>query len=219
MSEIPVLDPVEQRVLGCLIEKERTTPEYYPLTLNALRNACNQKSNRNPVMQLDDADVQRAIDELRIQGLVMRAADSARATKYRHTLAEKMDLLEDEIAVLCELLIRGPQTVGELRTHCARMEDFATTDDVQAVLHRLARRDPALVQELPRRPGQKEARWAPLLGGPIDVEAWEQAQADVAPTVISRDERIDALEAEVAALKARVDELDAAFAAFRQQFE
>src|SRR5882724_5154308 len=159
MMEIKLTD-TEVRVLGSLIEKDITTPEYYPLSLNALVNACNQKTNREPVMQLDEDAVRDALDglqQLRMAGPA-RGADS-RVTKYEHRLQEVFNFTRAETAVLCVLLLRGPQTPGELRERSERMHRFETLDDVQSALQKLMQRDPALVKVLPRQPGTKESRW------------------------------------------------------------
>ena len=158
-----VLNEVEVRVLGCLIEKEMTTPEYYPLSLNALTNACNQKSNRDPVMALTEEDVVRALNRMRFNQLTVVSGESSRVAKYRHLLAEKMGLVPAELAVICELLVRGPQTVGELRTRCERMHSFADLAEVEDVLGELTDREHPLIVRLPRQPGRKEARNAHLI--------------------------------------------------------
>ncbi len=175
VSFLPVnilLNEVECRVLGSLIEKEITTPEYYPLSLNALLNACNQKSNRDPVMNLDEAAVREALHSLDGQSLVrsVSAADS-RVTKYEHRLQELFNFYRHEIAVLCVLLLRGSQTPGELRSHAERMHHFDDLSAVQSSLLHLMKREPPLVKVLPRQPGTKEARYAHLLSG--DVQVWE----------------------------------------------
>jgi len=161
-----VLSEVECRLLGSLVEKEVTTPEYYPLSLNALVNACNQKSNRDPVMNLDEAAVRDALDSLETQSLVrsVSPADS-RVTKYEHRLQEAFNFYRHETAILCLLLLRGPQTLGELRTRSDRMHSFDDLSAVQSSLQHLMKREPPLVQALPRQPGTKETRYAHLLSG------------------------------------------------------
>lgn len=218
------LSPQEARVLGCLIEKEMTTPEYYPLSLNALTNACNQKSNRDPVMNLDETDVVRSLDALRFQGLVMQAAsDGGRVPKYKHNLAQKLYLEPEEQAILCELLIRGAQTVGELRNRCERMYSFNNLEAVEEVLHQLATRKEPLLLKLPRQPGRKENRFAHLLCGAPVID--EPSENDAAPPEAARrhvdaqEARILALEEEIAALRAEVASLATTFAEFRGQFE
>src|SRR5256885_3305158 len=160
----------EVRVLGSLIEKDITTPEYYPLSLNALVNACNQKSNRDPVMQLSEDAVRNALAALQERRMAGPAggADS-RVTKYEHRLQEVFNFTRAETAVLCVLLLRGPQTPGELRGRTERMHRFETLDDVQSALQKLMQRDPVLVKMLPRQPGTKEARWAQLMSGDVAV--------------------------------------------------
>src|SRR2546430_1684284 len=167
-----LLNEVECRVLGSLIEKEITTPEYYPLSLNALVNACNQKSNRDPVMNLDEAAVRQALHSLDGESLVryVSAADS-RVTKYEHRLQEAFNFYRYEVAILCVLLLRGPQTPGELRDRTERMHQFDDLGAVQSSLQHLMKREPALVKVLPRQPGTKESRYAHLLSG--DVEEWD----------------------------------------------
>ena len=217
------LSAQEARVLGCLIEKEMTTPEYYPLSLNALTNACNQKSNRDPVMNLDETDVVRCLDALRFRGLAMQAAsDGGRVPKYKHNLAQKLYLEPEEQAILCELLLRGPQTVGELRSRSERMHAFSNLEAVEEVLHLLATRKEPLLTKLPRQPGRKENRFAHLLCGAPDIEelsANEPAPETARRHVDAQEARILALEEEVATLRGEVASLTATFAGFRSQFE
>lgn len=216
-----VLNEVEVRVLGCLIEKEMTTPEYYPLSLNALTNACNQKSNRDPVMALAEEDVVRALNRLRFNQLTVVSGESSRVAKYRHLLAENLGLVPAELAVICELLVRGPQTVGELRTRCERMHHFADLAEVEDVLGELSGREHPLVVQLPRQPGRKEARNAHLFCGPPKISAEDQ---EVAPEparvrVMAENERIVKLEEEVAALREEVAGLREIVEEFKQQFD
>src|SRR5271163_816587 len=166
-----VLSPVAARVLGSLVEKEITTPEYYPLSLNALANACNQKNNREPVTHLDEDEIRQALHRLEDDGLAgtARGTDS-RVSKYEHHMQEVFNFTRGEIAVICVLLLRGPQTPGELRGRTERMHRFEELSDVQATLQRLMQREPPLVKVLPRQPGTKEARYAHLLAGDV-VEA------------------------------------------------
>src|ERR1700739_556352 len=159
------LTPIEARVLGALIEKEITTPEYYPLSLNALTNACNQKSNRDPVLHIEESQVRKALNHLEYQSLVRSVSSTdSRVTKFEHRLQDAFNFYRPEVAVLCELLLRGPQTPGELRTRASRMHAFDDLESVQSALPRLAKREPPLVTLLPRQPGTKEARYAHLLG-------------------------------------------------------
>jgi uncharacterized protein YceH (UPF0502 family) len=213
------LTETEVRVLGSLIEKDITTPEYYPLSLNALLNACNQKSNRDPVMQLHEDAVRDALGALQERRMAGPAggADS-RVTKYEHRLQEVFNFTRPEIAVLCVLLLRGPQTPGELRGRTERMHHFEALDDVQSALQRLMQRDPALVKVLPRQPGTKEARWAHLLSG--DVAAESAQPASIAGERDSDDgERIARLEEEVASLRREVGELKDQLERLRKQLE
>src|SRR5215470_17427584 len=210
----------EIRVLGCLIEKDITTPEYYPLSLNALVNACNQKSNRDPVMQLDENAVRDALSGLQERRLAGPASGAdSRVTKYEHRTQEVFNFTRAETAVLCVLLLRGAQTPGELRGRTERMHRFETLDDVQSALQKLAQRELPLVKMLPRQPGTKESRWAHLFGG--DVVLAEPAPAESVPTPVnSADaERIARLEEEVAALRREMGDLKDQLERFRQQFE
>ena len=214
-----VLTDVEARVLGALVEKEITTPDYYPLSLNALVNACNQKSNREPVMNLEEEDVRQALDGLNRMGLAgaARGADS-RVTKYEHRLQEAFNFERRETAILCVLLLRGPQTPGELRGRTERMYRFNELEDVQTALRRLMERQPPLVKALPRQTGTKELRYAHLLSG--DVESWQPPAESPASGGESVDaQRLTRLEGEVASLQAEVAELKRQLADFRKQFE
>ena len=212
-----LLDDLEIRVLGSLVEKELTTPEYYPLSLNALVNACNQKSNRDPVMNLDEAAVREALRTLDKKGLA-GAADNmvSRVSKYEHRLQEAYNFTRHEIALLSELLLRGPQTPGELRSRADRMHKFEDLGIVHSTLLRLMKREPPLVKVLPRQPGTKEARYAHLLSGDVEVPPQESA-AGVAVT--GSGERIARLEGQVENLQSEIADLKQQFAAFRKQFE
>ncbi len=213
------LTETEVRVLGSLIEKDITTPEYYPLSLNALVNACNQKSNRDPVMQLHEDAVRDALGGLQERRLAGPAggADS-RVAKYEHRLQEVFNFTRPEIAVLCVLLLRGPQTPGELRGRTERMHRFEALDDVQSTLQKLMQRDPPLVKVLPRQPGTKEARYMHLLGGDVVVDS---AQPISVTSKHNSDDRecIARLEEEVSALRREVGELKDQMERFRKQFE
>jgi len=214
------LNDVEIRVLGCLIEKELATPEYYPLTLNALTNACNQKSNRAPVMALEETDVVRALDNLRFKRFAHQSAEGVRSAKYCHNLEGLLQLEPEELAVLAELLLRGPQTVGELRTRAERMRPFADLAAVETVLQQLADHEIPLVVQLPRQPGRKEPRFAHLLSGMPDLT--EETAQPVEPArrqVMAENERLAELEGEVASLRSEVAELRGMLAAFKAQFE
>lgn len=211
----------EVRVLGSLIEKELTTPEYYPLSLNSLTNACNQKSNRDPVMALMEEDVVRALDSLRFKQLVVVSADGGRVPKYRHLLAEKLGLMPAEQAIICELLVRGPQTAGELRTRGERMYAFGELAAVEEVLQELIQRESPLIALLPRQPGRKEGRYAQLFSGmPESIEESSEARPEAArQRVLAENDRIVKLEEEVAALRGEVAALQQQMAAFKAQFE
>jgi uncharacterized protein len=214
------LTDAEVRVLGSLIEKDITTPEYYPLSLNALMNACNQKSNRDPVMQLDEDAVRDALDGLQEQRMAgpARGADS-RVTKYEQRLQEVFNFTRPEIAVLCVLLLRGPQTPGELRGRAERMHRFEALDDVQSALQKLMQREPPLAKLLPRQPGMKESRYAHLFAGDV-VEAEEPVQGGTAVERNPADkQRIAGLEEEVADLRREVGELKDQLERFKKQFE
>ena len=218
MSELPVLSDIECRVLGALIEKDITTPDYYPLSLNALVNACNQKNNREPVMNLDDNAVRDALHSLQEKRLAGPAggADS-RVTKYEHRSQEVFNFTRAETAIMDVMLLRGPQTPGELRGRSERMHRFEELSDVQSTLQRLMQREPPLVKMLPRQPGTKEARYAHLLAG--DVEGFI-APAEAASARSSDDDgRVSRLESEVADLRREVADLRQQIESFKRQFE
>lgn len=216
-----ILGDIEIRVLGSLIEKELTTPEYYPLSLNSLTNACNQKSNRDPVITLLEEDVVRALDSLRFKQLVVLSADGGRVPKYRHLLAEKLGLVPAEQAILCELLVRGAQTMGELRTRGERMHPFGDLAAVEAVLKELMERETPLLTLLPRQPGRKECRYAQLFSGMPDLttEEHEAAPEAARQRVMAENDRITKLEEELALLRGEVAELKQQMDEFRKQFE
>jgi uncharacterized protein YceH (UPF0502 family) len=215
----------EVRVLGCLVEKEITTPEYYPLSLNSLTNACNQKSNREPVLSLDEAAVRQAIRSLSDQAFVRSASSDSRVAKYEHRLNELYNFHRHEIALLCVLLLRGPQTPGELRTRAERMYEFADLEAVHSALNLLMRREPRLVEILPRQPGTKESRYRHLFGGeevvavsPGEVET-QAISATRAVTAATEMDRIAQLEVEVDALRRELETLREQFASFQKQFQ
>src|SRR3984885_1856315 len=210
------LDAEEVRVLGSLLEKEITTPEYYPLSLNALLNACNQKSNRDPVVHFDEETVERVLYMLRDKGLLLNITGAgSRVPKYGHRLSEKLNLGRRELAILCELMVRGPQTLGELRTRAERMHPFDDLAEVESVLDRM----PELVTKLPRRPGEKEARYAHLLSGTPVVAAASLEESAAPPATLPRADRVATLEAEVAQLRQELEDLKQQFARFQKQFE
>jgi uncharacterized protein YceH (UPF0502 family) len=219
-----LLNGIEVRVLGALIEKDITTPDYYPLSLNALVNACNQKNNRDPVMNLDEEVVRQALTSLQEKRLAGPAggADS-RVTKYEHRLQEVFNFDRRETAILCVLLLRGPQTPGELRGRAERMYRFEALDDVQSTLQRLMQRDPPLVQVLSRQPGTKESRYVHLLSGAVEDTAASVARAP-SPATASGDNpadnnRIARLEEEVTLLQGEVANLKQQLLEFRKQFD
>jgi uncharacterized protein YceH (UPF0502 family) len=218
LTEPVKLTIAEARALGALIEKEATTPDYYPLSLNALINACNQRSNREPVMDLDEDDVRQALHGLEAKQIAGRARSAdGRVAKYEHWLGEAFNFSRAEIALICVLLLRGPQTPGELRGRTERMHEFAEISDVMAGLQKLLEREPPLVTLLPRQPGSRESRYAHLLSGPAEAAVIAGASSttvqgeDPSP---QRDERIARLETtvaelqrDVAALREKIDSL------------
>ena len=210
------LSPAETRVLGCLIEKERTTPENYPLSLNALISACNQLTNREPILTLGDREAEDALDSLRQKkfATVIFGAGS-RVQKYRHTLADVYNFSPQEYALLCVLLLRGPQTAGELRQRAERMAPFAALADAENVLNTMAEGGEPLVRLLPARPGQKERRYVQLLSGePAEPAAEPSAPAVSTPTSAGR---IDVLENEVTVLRTELSELRVSLEELRRQ--
>jgi uncharacterized protein len=214
-----VLDEVEARVLGALIEKEITTPDYYPLSLNALVNACNQKNNREPVMSLNEEAVRTALRSLHEKRLAGPASGAdSRVPKYEHRIQEVFNFTRAETAVIDVLLLRGPQTPGELRGRSERMYRFEELSDVMGTLQRLTERDPPLVKMLPRQPGTKESRYAHLLCG--DLEGWESPPAaSIVPDASADSGRITRLEGEVAELRREIAELKGQVEEFKKQFE
>ena len=215
------LSEVEMRVLGALVEKEATTPEYYPLSLNALVNACNQKSNRDPVMSLDEESVRHALRSLSDQALVRSAGGDSRVAKFEHRLNELYNFHRHEIALLCVLLLRGPQTPGELRTRAERMYAFEDLDGVHSALNLLMRREPPLVKVLPRQAGTKEARYMHLLGGdaapPLPANDDRIFGAPAGNSASANGERIAQLEEEVSVLRRELETLREQFASFQKQ--
>ena len=204
------LNVVEARVVGSLMEKEITTPEYYPLSLNATLNACNQKSSREPVMELGEADVRTALFELTQMGLV-RTDASARVSKFEHRMRDVLNLRRDEVAVVCLLLLRGPQTPAELRARAERMYSFDDNAAVTATLERLAGRDEALTVLMPRQPGSREARWMHLLSGAVEMESTASVGAlasEVRPGAPALAARVEALEELVQLLQERLKVLE-----------
>jgi uncharacterized protein YceH (UPF0502 family) len=219
----PQLSQIEARVLGALVEKETTTPEYYPLSLNALVNACNQKSNRDPVMTLGEEAVRQALRSLSDQAMVRSAGGDSRVAKFEHRLNELYNFHRHEIAVLCVLLLRGPQTPGELRTRAERMYAFEDLEAVHAALNLLLRRDPPLVKILPRQPGTKESRYMHLFSGdviPGEHAAKElSAETETAYKTTQDGDRVTQLEAEIMELRRELNTLREQFATFQRQFQ
>jgi uncharacterized protein YceH (UPF0502 family) len=228
------LSPAETRLLGCLIEKEVTTPDYYPLSLNALQNAANQKSNREPVMDLDEESIRRALHSLADQGLARSAATDSRVAKFEHRLADVFNFHRHEIALICVLLLRGPQTPGELRTRTERLYAFEDLNAVHSALNLLMNRQPPLVKLLARQPGTKEARYAHLLSGDVSdqsaasssvngiistASSESSSAAHEAAVAATYSERLMELEREVADLRSEVSDLKQQLASFQKQFQ
>ena len=218
-----ILSPAEIRVLGSLIEKELTTPEYYPLTLNALTNACNQKSNRDPVVEFRDTNVVRALDSLREKKLIGTVTGAGiRVPKYKHSFSETYNLSRQEISVLVLLMLRGPQTVGELRSRSSSMHPFESTVDVETVLTGLSTREQfPFVQKLPRQTGHKESRFTHLLSGEVHTPEADPPppQEQAALKVFYENERIQRLEEELKNLNAKIESMQQQIIEFKKQFE
>jgi uncharacterized protein YceH (UPF0502 family) len=218
-----VLDAAEARVLGSLVEKQITTPDYYPLSLNALVNACNQSSNRDPVVAYGEPTVMRAVESLRDKKLAFVFEGAAsRVARFGHKFAETLGLSPPETAVLCVLMLRGPQTVGEIRGRTGRLHEFASLGEVESTLQALASRSPQpLVARLPRQTGFKESRYAHLLAGRPEVEPPETASAPASPLSVDPPEgdKLAQLEQEVASLRRELAEMKAQFGEFKQQLQ
>lgn len=200
------LTPVEARIVAVLVEKQATVPDTYPLSLNALTAGCNQKTARDPVMQLAEADVLAALNELKSLSLVIEVSGS-RVVRYEHNLGRVLGVPSQSVALLCTLMLRGPQTAAELRAHSERLHRFADVSSVEGFLDELATREPQRVLKLPRAPGAREARWVHLLCGPVDVDSLASVAA--APAHSAQDEEIALLRAEQAALRDEVTQLRA----------
>jgi len=207
-TDLPVLNPSEARVLGCLIEKKELTPDVYPLTLNSAHAAANQKTAREPVMALEQGEVHRALKLLEQKGLV-RQVFGSRVERYEHLAAQRFSMTSPQIAIVGLLLLRGPQTVNELLARSERMARFPSVDELREELDMLIGKRPALVQEIGRGPGQREDRYAHLLSGPVDVAAFAAQRSVSSVPASDLEVRIQALEEEVAALRARLDALGA----------
>jgi uncharacterized protein YceH (UPF0502 family) len=201
-----LLNAVEQRILGVLIEKSKTTPDYYPMSINAIMVACNQKTSRNPVVNYDEETVTLTLNALKIKGLAGTATGAGnRSIKYKHNLAIKYPLLPKEISILCLLLLRGPLTPGELNTNSARMAEFESIEEIQEILQKLAVDDPSYVKSLGKKAGQKEARFMHLFGGPQLQEVQEEETLSPAPSHSLLEQRVQQLELEVEELKELVN--------------
>jgi len=217
---LEVLNAIEVRVLGSLIEKDITTPDYYPLSLNALVNACNQKNNRDPVMSLDETSVADALATLQQKRLASPASGAdSRVTKYEHRLQEVFNFDRREIAILCVLLLRGAQTPGELRGRAERMYRFEALDDVVATLERLAQRQPPLVMVLPRQPGTKESRYMHLFSGEPEMTESAATSSETEHSATPAAGRLATLESEVSELRKEVADLRQQLAEFRKKFD
>jgi uncharacterized protein len=216
-----ILTEIETRVLGSMIEKDITTPDYYPLSLNALVNACNQKNNRDPVMTLDEAAVREALSMLQEKRLAGPASGAdSRVTKFEHRLQEVFNFDRREIAVVCVLLLRGPQTPGELRSRTDRMYHFEALEDIVSTLDRLAQREPPLARILPRQPGTKESRYTHLFSGePPEQPDVARGPSPTSAGTYSAADRITALEEEVSRLREELADVQQHLATFRKQFE
>ncbi|MDI1353865.1 MAG: YceH family protein [bacterium] len=207
-ASLPILSPEEIRVLGALIEKSKTTPDYYPMSLNALTAACNQKTSRYPVVDYDEETVVLALNSLKGQSLVATAiGGGSRTMKYKHNFTTVFDVSPEELAILCLLMIRGPQTPGELNTNSARLIEFRSLESVHAALYKLQHSNPPFVLELPKRPGQKEARFVHLLSGTVSFEDYDQVEEPARKNVSHLEERMEKLEKELAEVKENLDKL------------
>lgn len=215
-----VLDDREVRILGCLIEKEMTTPEYYPLSLNALMNACNQKSNRKPVLSLDEPAILQGLVTLRQKGLTRETqVPGSRVTKYVHEILSHFDLSRPEMAVLCELMLRGPQTPGELRSNAGRIIPFDSAGEMEKTLQCLTDQVPPLVMKLPREAGRREVRYAHLFSPDTSLEeATPDGSAASAVSDTPVTEAISRMEEEIAQIRRELEELRHAFVEFKSQF-
>jgi uncharacterized protein YceH (UPF0502 family) len=206
--DLPLLDAAELRVLGALMEKYRTTPDYYPMTINGLTAACNQKTSRKPVVQYDEETVVLTLNSLRKRGLVSTATGgSSRAVKYKHNFAIVFPVLPSEVAIICLLMLRGPQTPGELNTYSGRLYEFESIEEVVTVLEKLASDEPSYVMQLPKRAGQKEVRYAHLLAGMPDVTADDYFDDMPAGSASGLEERVAKLENELTELREAFDKL------------
>src|ERR1700730_4165440 len=216
---LTVLNDIEVRVLGSLVEKQVTTPEYYPLTINALTLACNQKNNRNPVTSYSENQVAQAVENLRELNLAyVFYGSTSRVPKYKHVMTEVLHLSQPQLALMCVLLLRGSQTVGELRERASRLYEFSSLEEVEETLNSLISREPeTLVKRLTRQPGQKETRFAHMLAGEPPVETAEEPSPR--RTISRESDRLSSIQEDVAALKTQMQELRLQFESFKKQFE
>jgi uncharacterized protein YceH (UPF0502 family) len=216
-----ILSDAEVRVLASLVEKQVTTPEYYPLTLNALTLACNQKNNRNPVTSYDEATISQALESLREKNLAyVFYGSSSRVPKYKHVMPEVLHLNEQELAALCVLMLRGPQTLGEIKDRGTRLHEFASLEEVDATLNSLAAKEPdPFVTRLPRQAGQKEARFAHLLSGEVSIEAPSESESPRRSVRSGDGDRIARLEQELETVKTEITALQQQFEEFKKQFD
>ncbi|MES2652929.1 MAG: YceH family protein [Bacteroidota bacterium] len=206
---LPILDAAQLRVLGALMEKCKTTPDYYPMTLNGLASACNQKTSRKPVVQYDESTIVSALNSLKIGGLISTATGgSIRNIKYKHNFAIVFPLIPSEVAIMCLLFLRGPQTPGEINTNSGRLYEFETLEEVQQTLEKLANETPAYLKQLPRKPGQKEVRYMHLFSGDNEAIEEEYMNETTLPKGNNElDERLTKVEEELAELKINFDKL------------
>jgi uncharacterized protein len=208
LQQLPVLNSVEIRVLGSLIEKDKTTPDYYPMTLNSLTLACNQKSSRNPVVQYDEETVIMALDTLRKKGLISTATGgTSRSVKYKHNFTLVFPLTTAELAVMCLLFLRGPLTAGEINSNSARLYEFESLDEVYEAFDKLMGSEKTMIKQLPKRPGQKEVRYIHLLGEFIDFPEDEMPEEPARKSVNELEARLAIVEHELAELKLSVEKL------------
>ncbi len=208
METLPQLDAIEIRVLGVLMEKEKATPEYYPMTVNSMMNACNQKSSRNPVVSYTESEVQLGIDGLKKKGLVLTVTGGgSRTLKFKHNSSIVFDLDDRQEAILCLLFLRGPLTPGEINSNSGRLYSFGNLESVHNGIESLQQKENPMVVQLPKRPGQKEARYMHLLGGPVNEADWEDMGEPVKISSSHLEERVSALEAELAELKQKLGDL------------
>ena len=217
MMEVELND-IEARIVGCLIEKENTTPDYYPLTLNALTNACNQKSNRNPVVSYSEETVEQALESLLAKDVVyLFYGSGSRTPKYKHLVPRILNISHPETAVLCVLLLRGPQTLGELNQRTSRIYSFSGLDQVNETVEKLIRRDEPLLEKLSKQPGQKEARFAHLLSGEVKRDTDDHVVPEAVPSQVSKGSAD--LAQKVEGLRKELDELREEFEEFKRQFD